>query len=252
MTSPTDQDLRAIVQHYGEVAELTNRRRMERFIEEIRQRWRPYSHEEDYRQEDWTDEGAFTKCIFQEAFYGHDQPKMDRSRSDLSWAEVEGQIQSNPSLGEIMDFVRRPLTGPQPESVRIEILGDLKEAMKRQLETSGIADTSKLELPSDLEVLFSVVDRIRQAGVPLETAYTQLVYSLGTHRGATDMPYYVSLSRRRHDELYCPIAAFELGGGGQHRSTYYVLGQPSDCTELTSSATWQIWDLFGNHELDYY
>lgn len=238
------QSLSEVIRRYGEVAERVNYREMNRFIAQIRSRWDPRSHEEEYRFDGWTNEGAFTKCIYTEAFYWcyRPEPIIDQDASD---AEQDGQIQIKPSLSEIHDFIEKPLIlPPLSEDRRREVLDNITIGMKRQAMASGITDTAILELPKDLEMLLSLVRGINAAGVPSETAHLRLVEDFEGIGGHGTMP---------DDILRCkggfgypnPIAAFRLGSCKEHRARdiYYVLSQWEDRTEITSDAKWQIWDI---------
>lgn len=95
-----------VITNYGQVAKMVNHREMDRFIARVRSRWDPPSHEEEYRFKGWTSESAFTKCVYQLAFYSHDcpQPVVDPN-GNATDAEVNEQVQTKPSLNEIMNYV---------------------------------------------------------------------------------------------------------------------------------------------------
>ena len=63
-----------------------------------------------------------------------------------------------PSLGEIVKFVAKPLILPPPSAIqRRQILEELENRIRQQLISSN-TDATALQLPSDLEKLFTVVD----------------------------------------------------------------------------------------------
>lgn len=251
MASQDTQTLPEVIRRYGEVAEIVNRREMDRFIAQVRSRWNPRSHEEEYRFEGWTDEGALTKCVYELAFYSQDRPEaiVDPNGSD---AEVNEQVQIKPSLDEIMNYVAKPLIVPPVSEIeRQKVLRNIKAGLEQQTIASGI-DPTALELPEDLEILLSTVKGINGAGVPAETAYARLVYEFGGDYPPDKMPEEVYL---RGESIFArsfqykdgsgrevPIAAFKLGGCEQHRSIYYVLTQNKGGTTITPQAKWQIWD----------
>lgn len=262
MASQTGQNLPEVIRRYGEVAEMVNHREMKRFIAEVRSRWNPRPHGkayEDYRFDGWTSEGALTKCIYDQAFYSHDRPQPREIPPDASDAEWNEQVQIKPSLDEIVDFVAKPLILPPLYDIhKREMLETIKIGLKQQVRASEV-DSTALELPKDLEILFSLVKGINGAGVPAETAYTSLVYpfkgNIPPNIGGsfTKMPYDVNIRRKGWEPLDAPlrivqpdrrvpIAALHLGGCEQHRSIYYVLTQLDNSTAITSDAKWQIWD----------
>jgi hypothetical protein len=265
MASHSTGSLPEVIRHYGEVAEMVNRREMNRFIAKIKSLWDPPSHEEEYRFDGWTSEGAFTKCIYDMALWAQDRPELpqpDESSTDAEWNE---QVQIKPSLDEIHDFVPKPLILPPPSDVVIrKRLETIKINMKQQAMASGVTDVTALQLPEDLEVLLSTVNGINAAGVPSETVYTQLVYPSGPVKlpenppaepvelpknlPPSEMPMDVSI---RREESYgrIPIAALHFGGCTQHRSIHYVLDHPVNNTEITPEAKWRIWDRI-NHSIN--
>ncbi|CZT24374.1 uncharacterized protein RCC_10099 [Ramularia collo-cygni] len=252
MALQSTQNLPEVIRNYEKVAEMVNRREMDRFIAQIRSRWDPPSHEEEDRFEGWTSEGVFTKCVYDMAFYSHDrpQPVIDPNGTD---AEVNEQVQTKPSLDEIiMNYVQKPLILP-PLSIteRQKLLENIKTGMKQQVSASQI-DPTALELPQDLDILLSMARGINGAGVPAETAYTKLIYEFGENFVPNKMPDEV---RSRGESAFLrasgyndgsgrkvPIAAFKLGGCEQHRSVYYVLMQLKGRSKIHSDAEWQIWD----------
>ncbi|SMR41240.1 unnamed protein product [Zymoseptoria tritici ST99CH_1E4] len=176
MTSQNTSRLPQVIRRYGEVAEAVNHREMRRSVEEIAHRWKPPPHEEEYRCEGWTHEGAFTKTIYQEAlnFFGGSGSCHSPGATE---AEVHEQIQISPSLEDLMDFVEEPLIEPPLSADRRKVLlENIKSGLKQQASSLGV-DATNLELPEDLDVLYSTVMGINAAGVPAETNFTQLVYA---------------------------------------------------------------------------
>lgn len=195
--------------------------------------------QEDYYFDGWTSEGALTKRAYREAFYSSDWPEIqpNENSSDAEWNE---QVQITPSLDEIHDFVRKPLVlPPLPEAHKL--LENIKFGMKQQAMASGVTDVTALQLPEDLEVLYSTVKGIIAAGVPTEHCYTTLVNASGLFYPPTEMSLDISIYGKESFGKTA-IAALRLGGCEQHRSIHYVLRQPVNDTEISPEARWQIWD----------
>ena len=112
MALSSQDELAAILQHYNQVVEAVNRREMKRFIDGIRQKWRPpptdNSEEGEYFGEGYTDEGAFNLCVYQNAFADHDPER----QGDLCEAEQLNQILLEPPLDALVDRIPRPLREP--------------------------------------------------------------------------------------------------------------------------------------------
>ncbi|EGP90812.1 uncharacterized protein MYCGRDRAFT_88601 [Zymoseptoria tritici IPO323] len=195
MTSQNTSRLPQVIRRYGEVAEAVNHREMRRSVEEIAHRWKPPPHEEEYRCEGWTHEGAFTKTIYQEAlnFFGGSGSCHSPGATE---AEVHEQIQISPSLEDLMDFVEEPLIEPPLSADRRKVLlENIKSGLKQQASSLGV-DATNLELPEDLDVLYSTVMGINAAGVPAETNFTQLVYAHDERsRPPNEMPYEMFIRR---------------------------------------------------------
>lgn len=214
MASHSDEELARVIHRYGEIADMVNHREMNRFIEEIRQRWKPGTHEEDWRYDGWTDEGAFTRCIYTEAFFDDAFPAPDPDTPGTTQAEQEGQVQFHPTIDEIMDHVDRPLAEPLPQSEIAEKLDRQRRAIQEQLRAADFSATqaSEAKLPADIGPLFSITNGIKGAGVPTETADTSLVYrDFGSSRyfARPEMPDEVRMRAKRHQQRRgeMPIAA---------------------------------------------
>jgi hypothetical protein len=162
-------------------------------------------------------------------------------------AEKEDQRKLKPNLEDIITFVQRPLIMPPLSEDRSKrLLETFKAGIEQQAMASGVVDVTAMELPLDLEVLFSTVGGIYAAEVPSEIVYSQLIYAFQPGTNAQDMiPHRLSLIREdlKHPGDEVPIAALHLGGCGQHRAIYYVLSQMSSSKEISPAARWQIWDV---------
>ncbi|KJX95799.1 hypothetical protein TI39_contig1039g00005 [Zymoseptoria brevis] len=210
-----------VIRRYAEVADAVNHREMRRFVEEIARRWRPPPHEEDYRHEGWTHEGAFTRCIYQEAL------RMSGGGRCLApgatEAEVNEQIQIDPSLEDIMEFVDEPLMGPPlPADRRRLVLENIKSKLAQQAKKLGV-DASNLQLPKDLESLYSAVNGVNGAGVPSETCCLE-----------------VFLPRdERTRPTTCHTRCFFVA------TIYYVLTVPKRRAKIIPpEAKWMVWDQY--------
>ena len=108
MAALEDMDLAATIQRYGQVAEAVNRREMERFIQEVRQKWDPEPPEGwEPRGEGYTDEGALALYIYCLAF----EQDPDR-QGQLSEAEKLDQVSLQPPIHAFVDEIPKPLEPP--------------------------------------------------------------------------------------------------------------------------------------------
>ena len=173
----TSRSIVDVICRYGETAESVNQREFKRFVEEIRQKWRPLSPTEEfwepgYRGKGWTEEGAFSLCVFAEVT--GDCSNVER-HEPLCEAEKKNQVLFRPLDTLLGDIVRGPLFDPRPEDKIAAALSALLLGLKRQATNVMPSYSDSIELPMDFEELLRVTDGISGAGIPSETANTYLV-----------------------------------------------------------------------------
>ncbi|KAK4565765.1 hypothetical protein LTR86_003614 [Recurvomyces mirabilis] len=236
MASRISEDLAATIHRYAEVANMVNRREMTRFIQDVRQRWHPEPLEdwEPPRPEGYTDEGAFNLCVYELAFGGR-EPHRD---GELCEAEFKNEVLLR-STDDLVDLIPKPCTDPAPQSEVQERLHTLRGLLQEQLNQPPATDGMAIQLPKDFEELVSLTNGINGAGVPSETAYTELIRPLDQHYTNADM--LKRISRWVVFRSYALLAAWELGGCVQHRRIYYVLCHKTS-TEQPALASWRVFD----------
>ncbi|KAK5675698.1 hypothetical protein LTS10_011798 [Elasticomyces elasticus] len=236
-TDSPHEDLATIIQRYGRVAEAVNRREMERFTEEVRQMWASNPPEEedwDPRGEGYTDEGAFTLCVYKLAFLGSPE-----RQGQLCEAEEKDQVLLHLPVNALAEQICAPLTHPAPQGELEEKLSSLKAQLQDQLNQSVASNTRSIQLPKDFKDVMLMTNGICGAGVPAETAYTVLVYPLNEHYARPNSLRYIL--RRAESEGFTPLAGWEIGSCQQHRQIYYVFCHKKGDTS-PDNASWRIFD----------
>ncbi|KAK5734517.1 hypothetical protein LTR17_008877 [Elasticomyces elasticus] len=231
------EDLAAIIQRYGQVAEAVNRREMARFTEEVRQMWASNPPEEedwDPWGEGYTDEGAFTLCVYKLAFLGSPE-----RHGQLCEAEEKDQVLLHLPVDALGEKIRAPLRSPAPQGELEEKLCSLRTQLQDQLDQSVASNTKSIQLPGDFKDLMLITNGIRGAGVPAETAYTVLVYPVKEHYAGPKSLRYIL--RRAESEGFTPLAGWEIGSCQQHRHIYYVFCHKKGDT-TPDNAFWRIFD----------
>ncbi|KAK4948832.1 hypothetical protein LTR10_012205 [Elasticomyces elasticus] len=232
------QDLAAIIQRYGQVANAVNQREMERLIEEVRQKWAtnpPPEVEHLYKRgEGWTEEGAFALCIRDIA--GLWIPDRQGQRCE---AEEMDQVLLHVPVDELVNEIPAPLADPAPLDKMVEKAVLLRAQLQTQSDQSASSNTRNIELPEDFKELMSVTNGINGAGVPAVTDQTVLVHSLNNQRAGPTSLEYISDSLKRRG--YVAQAGWELGSSHQHRQIYYVSCHKTNDTD-DANDSWRIFD----------
>ncbi|KAK5715873.1 hypothetical protein LTR15_009698 [Elasticomyces elasticus] len=241
MATSNHRKLAAMIEHYGEVADTVNRREMRRFIEEVRQMWAtrpPQEVEWDPWGEGYTDEGAFTRCVYDLAF--RESPER---QGPLCEAEEKDEVLLFP-VEDLENEIDEPLSDPLPPDELEEKLSSLEAKLQKQS-----ANSKSIHLPDDFKVLMSITNGIEGAGVPAETANTILVYHLDHHKvwpldhpGGSDDSLGLMLSRI--DSLgFTALAGWVIGGCTQYRQIYYVFcHRKTTAADVVDNPSWRIFE----------
>ncbi|KAK4609710.1 hypothetical protein CLAFUR0_14518 [Fulvia fulva] len=227
-----------VIHRYEEVAESVNQREFKRFVEEIRQKWHPLPPVEEfwepgYRGEGWTEDGAFARCVYAEAT-GF-APDIQREEP-LCEAEKKNQVLFRPLDSLLNDIIRGPLYDPKPEDKISKALSALLSGLQRQATDTASSEPISLELPRDSQKLLRITDGIQGAGLPSETANTDLVSGIdGLEQGLRH-----SFNNMWSDD-WTVFTSWELGCCTQHRQIHYVL-----CRDARNDAVPIAWKVFDN------
>lgn len=236
--SSQHEELTAVIQRYGEVADAVNRREMQRFIDEVKSKWHPESEDEaiEPRLDGYTDAGAFNLHIYQLVFEDPDPPRPTTDQP-LCDAEKYNQVLFQPPLESLVDLIPKPLANPLPSDQATVKLEALEAALSRQ-QAEASASTQQVHLPEDFATLMASTNGVYGAGVPSETADLELVFPLERQCVEPGLFKHLAHRVRRNGEDHVPVAGWKIGGCIQHRNIYYVLCQSPDAI----SRSWKIFD----------
>lgn len=240
--------LQTIIHRYAQVADEVNQKEFKRFTQEIRAKWHPLppaqdEWEEGYRGEGWTDEGAFTLCVYQLST-GSDKPH--REEGPLCEAEKRNQVLFRRPLESLIDdYWKKPLREPLLENEIVEGLARLRDGVQRQLSE----DAADVDLPEDFESLMRITNGVHGAGVPSETAYTVLVKPLGAHSVERYMPGEGPNSSEGAEvtfwrqDGFTPFAAWKIGelresASNRSRSTHTLVDVLTISRRLSTTSTY--------------
>ena len=241
MVSPSSDQhdqLPAVIQRYGEVADAVNRREMQRFIDEVTLKWHPEPEDEatEPHLDGYTDAGVLNLHIFLLAFDHMDSPQPpatdDRPLCD---AERYNQVMFQPPVESLVDLIPKPLADPSPSDqvkVKLEVL---EAALRQQVEESG--GTQQVYLPQDFATLMALTNGVQGAGVPAETAHLELISPLERQDVEPGVLKHLAFWVRSRGQG-TPIAAWKIGACIQHRNIYYVFCQSANAI----SPSWKIFD----------
>lgn len=242
----------SLIRHYAEVTEFVNQREFECLIAELKKRCNPLPPdtdvwEDNYRGQGWTDEGAFTLCLWEQAmgpFYG----LVPERQGPLSEAEELNQVLNRP-ISSLIDeiFGKTPFIDPKSPQEIDEGLEMLREAMQRRLQKTAPGEDIPFELPKDLEELLQVTDYIGGAGIPSQNSDTYLFAGIdglrnriGSHETWEQFFGWGRTFKRHGVEA---LTAFRIGGCIQYRQIYYVLCRDSTEGHVANGpVSWKIFD----------